>query len=170
LLFVSSLKREDLLNTAVEKERDVGIFLGLCNVDLLDSLCTQCLCENITHVLRLEGDGERVVKFVLSHGRDSNILWVREIFQWRTIDVSEQLGNFPNTIRSVVEEEYLIAICGVLVMQMWNSPGRLTFDTSLLATNNDRLQELVVLSFLISFLDRLDRITALLSITNTQGV
>jgi len=45
-----------------------------------------------------------------------------------------------------------------------------TFYTGLFAANNDRLQELIILSFLVSLFDSLKRITALLSLANTHGV
>src|SRR5271167_3738874 len=47
---------------------------------------------------------------------------------------------------------------------------RITFDAGLFPTNNDRLQEFVILALLISFLNSLDGITALLTIAYAQCV
>ena len=46
----------------------------------------------------------------------------------------------------------------------------LAFDTGLLAANNDWFQELIVLALLVSLLDGLDRIAALLSVSNAHGI
>jgi len=61
-------------------------------------------------MLGLEGDLERIVELVLSHSGKSDVLWVWEIFSWGTIDVTEKLCDFSDTIGTVVEEENLIAI------------------------------------------------------------
>jgi hypothetical protein len=49
-------------------------------------------------VLWLEGNGERIAEFVLSHGCNSDILWVREVWLWRSVDITEKLRNFSHTI------------------------------------------------------------------------
>lgn len=110
LLLVSDFEREDLLNSSVEEESDMGIFLGLGDVDLGDALATKSFSKDIAHVLWLESNLERVVELVLGHGGESDVLGVWEVFEWRTVNIAEKLGDFSDTVRSVVEEEYLIAI------------------------------------------------------------
>ena len=63
-------------------------------------------------MLRLESNCEWVVELVLSHGSESDVLWVREFFQRRAVDAAKKLGDLSDTIRSVVEKEDLVAICG----------------------------------------------------------
>jgi hypothetical protein len=111
LLLITSLEREDLLNSSIEEERDVSILLSLRNVDLVYSLRPKSLCENIAHVLRLEGNGKWVVQLVLGHCSKGDILGVGEVLQRRPVHASKQLSDFSDTIRPVVKEEYLITIC-----------------------------------------------------------
>lgn len=61
-------------------------------------------------MLRLKSNCERVIKLVLSHGRKGDVLWIWEIFQRGAVDVSKKLSNLSDTVRPVVEEEYLITI------------------------------------------------------------
>lgn len=110
LRFISLLKREDLLDTTVEEECDVSVLLSLRDVDLLNTLGAQCLGQNVSHVLGLESNREGVIELVLGHGGEVDVLWVWEVLQWRTIEVSEQLSDLSDTVRSVVEEEYFVAI------------------------------------------------------------
>lgn len=107
---ISGLERKGLLNTAVEEEGDVGVFLGLGDVDLVDSLGSEGLGEDVTHVLGLECDWEWVVELVLGHGGEGDVLWVGEVLQRRTVCVTEELGDFSDTIGSVVEEEDLVVV------------------------------------------------------------
>lgn len=149
---VTLLEREDLLDTTVEEEGDVGVLLGLGNVDLLDALGTKGLSENITHVLGLESNGEWVVKLVLGHSREPDVLWVCEVRLWRTVDVAEELGDFADTIGAVVEEEDLVVV----------------LDAALLATDNDGLQELIVLILAVSLLDSCDGVAAVLALSENH--
>ena len=76
-----------------------------------------------------------------------HVAWVREVWLWRAILVTHKLGDFANTVRSVVEEEE-----GVVVL-----------DPALVTANNDWLQELVSLALFVSFLDHLDWVVRVLS-------
>jgi hypothetical protein len=60
--------------------------------------------------LWLESNCKWIVEFVLGHGCKSDVLWIREIFQWRAVNVPKQLSDLSDTIGSVIEEEYLITI------------------------------------------------------------
>lgn len=107
---ISGLERESLLNTTVEEESDVSVFLGLGNVDLVDSLGTEGFGEDVTHVLRLECNWEWVVELVLCHGGESDVLWVGKVLPWGTVCVTEKLSDFSYAIRSVVEKENLVVV------------------------------------------------------------
>lgn len=93
-----------LLDTAVEEEGNVSVFLGLGDVALLDSLLGEPLCKNVVHALWGEGDVEGEVGLVLCHGGDVDVLWVGEVWEWGVVD-TEELSNFADAIRAVVEEE-----------------------------------------------------------------
>ena len=97
LLHITRLKREDLLNTAVEEESNVRILLRLGNVDLLHFLLAEPFRQDIVHDLRLGNDRERVVSLVLCHGGDGE-LRVREVGKNRAVDVAENLRNLADTI------------------------------------------------------------------------
>ena len=55
------------------------VFLSFGDVALFDGFGAEVFGEDVAHVLRAEGDGERVVGFVLGHGRDGDVFRVREI-------------------------------------------------------------------------------------------
>lgn len=102
---VTNLTRELLLNTTVEEESNVRVLLGLGNVALREVLLAQPFRQNIAHVLRREGNGECVVGLVLGHGGEGDVLGVREVGTRGAVVVTQQLGNFTDTIRAVVEEK-----------------------------------------------------------------
>lgn len=101
---------ELLLDTTVEEESDVGIFLCLCNVALLDILLAKPLREDVAHVLGWERNGEGIVGFILCHGSEMDVLGVGEVGLRGAIEVTQQLGDLPNTVGTVVEEEEGIII------------------------------------------------------------
>lgn len=102
---VADLAGELLLNTAVEEESDVGILLSLGDVALGVVLLAQPLGQDVTHVLGRESNGEGVVRLVLGHGGDGDVLGVGEVGARRAVVVTQQLGDLTNTVRTVVEEE-----------------------------------------------------------------
>lgn len=108
---VALLEVESLLHTTVEEECDVGVLLGLSDVDLLNALLAEPLGQDIAHVLRSICDIEGVSTLVLCHGDKSVELGVDEVGCGRSVDVSKQLGDLSHTVRSVVEEEHNIVIC-----------------------------------------------------------
>lgn len=89
---------ELLLNASVEEERDVGVLLGFSNMTLLEVLLAEPLSQDVAHVLRWEGDWERIIRFILGHGCDGDVLGVGEVGLGGTIDVTQELGDFANTI------------------------------------------------------------------------
>lgn len=101
---------ELLLDTAVEEESNVGILLSLSNVALLNILLTEPLSEHVTHVLGREGNGEGVVGLVLGHGGDVDVLRVREVGLREAVVVTQELGDFTDTVGTVVEEEECVVI------------------------------------------------------------
>ena len=111
LRLVAGLERERLLNTTVEEEGDVSVLLGLSDVDLLNVLLAEPLGKNVTHVLGLESDLERIVDLVLGHGDKGLDLGVLEVGKRRSVDVAEKLGDLADTVGSVVEEEDSVVIC-----------------------------------------------------------
>jgi len=111
LRLVAGLERERLLNTTVEEKGDVSVLLGLSNVDLLNVLLAEPLGKNVTHVLGLESDLERIVNLVLGHGDKGLDLRVLEVGKRRSVDVAEKLGDLADTVGSVVEEEDSVVIC-----------------------------------------------------------
>jgi len=110
LRLITRLQREYFLYASVEKKCNVGVFFSFCDMDLLDTLGTKSLCQNVAHVLRLESNSEWIVELVLRHCCETNVLWVRKVRLWRCINTSEELCDFSNTVRAVVEEENLVAI------------------------------------------------------------
>lgn len=107
------LSRELLLDPTVEEEGNVGILLRLRNVALLGILLAEPFCEHVAHVLGWESNGEGVVRLVLGHGCDLDVLGVREVGFRRAVVITQQLGDFTNTIGTVVEEEKSIIVCRV---------------------------------------------------------
>lgn len=63
-------------------------------------------------MLGLECNFEWVIELVLGHGSKSDVFWVGEVWFWRTVNVAKKLGDFSDTIGSVVEEENLVVIWG----------------------------------------------------------
>lgn len=61
-------------------------------------------------MLWTKGDGEGEVSFILGHGREGDILRVREIGFGAAIDIPEELSHFAYAVRAVVEEEESIVI------------------------------------------------------------
>ena len=87
----------------------MSVFLSLSNVALGNTLLAEPLSENITHALRWEGNWEGVVSLIACHGGNRDILRVVEVWEWGVVD-TQKLGDFTNTIGSVVEEEEGIVI------------------------------------------------------------
>lgn len=73
LVGVTGLEREDLLNTTVEEEGNVGVLLGLGDVHLLNILLAEPLSQHVVHALRLEANGEGVLELVLGHGSEADL-------------------------------------------------------------------------------------------------
>ena len=175
LRLVTSLQVERLFNTAVEEEGDMGVLLRLSHVYLLHVLLSEPLGKDIAHVLGLECNREGIVELVLCHGNQGG-LGVREVRKWRSVDIAEKLGDLSHTIGSVVEEEDSIVLCKGSALVHREKLTAIeaatrewpTLDTSLITTNNDRLEELIVLSLFVSLLDGLDRVTALLALAQNQ--
>ena len=117
-------------------------------------------------MLRLESNFEGVVRLVLGH-RDQLDLGVREVGQGRSVDVAKELGDLTDSIGAVVEEEHdiivLVGLGSIGVKGSWTETVR-TLNAAFLATDDDRLEELVVLPLLISLLDCLDGVGALLTL------
>ena len=107
---VAHLTRELLLNTTVEEEGDMGVLLRLSNVALLNVLLAEPFSEYVTHVLRGEGNGEGVVSLVLGHGGDVDVLGVGEVGLGGAVVVTQELGDFTDTVGTVIEEEEGIVI------------------------------------------------------------
>ena len=107
---ISDLARELLLDTTVEEEGDVSIFLGLSNVTLLGILLAEPFSKHVTHVLRREGNGESVVGLVLGHGGDMDVLGIGKVGLRGAVVITQELGNLTDTIRAVVEEEESVII------------------------------------------------------------
>lgn len=95
---VADLARELFLNAAVEEESDVGVFLSLGNVALLQVLLAEPFGQNVAHVLGRESNRESVVGLVLGHGGDRDVLRVREVRSGGTIIVTQELSNLANTV------------------------------------------------------------------------
>jgi len=107
---VAHLTRELLLNTTVEEEGNMGVLLRLSNVALLNVLLAEPFSEYVTHVLRGEGNGEGVVSLVLGHGGDVDVLGVGEVGLGGAVVVTQELGDFTDTVGTVIEEEEGIVI------------------------------------------------------------
>ena len=97
LIHVTLFEVENLLNTAVEEECDVGVLLGLGNVNLFNALLAEPLSQDVIHALGLEANLEGVVHLVLGHGDKVN-LGVGEVGQNRAVDVAKHLSNLADTI------------------------------------------------------------------------
>lgn len=101
---------EILLDATVEEESDVSVLLSLSNVALLEVLLGEPFGQHVTHVLRGESNIEGVVSLVLGHGGEGDVLGVGEVGARGAVMVAQQLGDFTDTIRTVVEEEESIVI------------------------------------------------------------
>lgn len=77
---------------------------------LLDLIFGKVFGEHVAHVLRSKGNGEGKVCFVLCHGRDGDIGGIGKVGFRAAVDVSEELGDFPDSIRAVVEEKEGVVI------------------------------------------------------------
>ena len=108
---VSGLKRKDLLYASIKEEGDMSVLLRLGDMNLVYALGAESFGQDVTHVLWLEGDLERVVEFVLCHCCEGDILWVREVGFGGSVDISEKLSDLTDSVGAVVKEEDLIAIC-----------------------------------------------------------
>ena len=102
---IPDLTGELLLDTTIEEEGNVGVFLGLSNVTLLDILLSEPLSEHVTHVLGREGDREGVVGLILGHGGEVDVLGIGEVGLRGAVVVTQELGDFTDTVGPVVEEE-----------------------------------------------------------------
>lgn len=101
---------ELLLDTTVEEKGNVSVFFGLGDVALLDALLSEPFSKNVAHMLRRESNGELVIRLVLGHGGDVSVLGVREVWLGGAVVVTEQLGDFTDTVRAVVEEEERVSV------------------------------------------------------------
>lgn len=110
LVLVTSLEVEDLLNTAVEEEGDVGVLFSLGNVHLFNVLLSEPLSQDVVHLLGLKSNIEGVVSLVSGHGNELIDLRVGEVGQHGSINIAEELSDLSCTIGSVVEEENGIII------------------------------------------------------------
>lgn len=155
---IAGFAREILFDTTVKEESDVSVFLSLSNVALLEVLLGKPFGQHVTHVLRGESNIEGVVSLVLGHGGEGDVLGVGEVGTRGTVMVAQQLGDFTDAIRAVVEEEEGIVIYTGSIsyhhIVFWAWTTR-TLDTAFLAANNDGLQELIVLVLLVALLDGL---------------
>lgn len=61
-------------------------------------------------MLGLEGNLEGVVELVLCHSRENEVLRVRKIRLGGSVDVAQKLGNLPDSVRTVIEEENFVII------------------------------------------------------------
>jgi len=170
LLLISDFQWEDLLNTSIEEESNVSVFFSFRNVDLGNALGTKSFRKNVAHVLGLERDLEWIVELILGHGGKGDILGVGEILQWRAVSITKELCDFTDTIRAVVEEEDFVTICLMLGVAESQFRPELTLDTSFLATKNDGLQELIILTPCVSLLDCLHWVGAFLPVTDAKCV
>lgn len=139
---VAVLEGELLLDAAVEEEGHVGVLLGLGDVALRDGCLAERFGEDVAHVLRDEGDGEGVFGVVGRHGGEGDVLRVGEIGFRGAVDIAEELGDFPDAVGAVVEEE-----AGVVVV-----------DAGVGAVDDDGFEELVVLAGGVAGFDRGDRV------------
>lgn len=87
----------------------MSVFLGFSDVALWNALLAEPFGENVAHSLRWEGNWEWIVGFVSGHGGDVEVLGEVKVWEWRAIHAQE-LCNFTDTIRSVVEEEECVVV------------------------------------------------------------
>lgn len=74
------------------------VFLGLGNVALFEVFLAHPLGHDVTHVLRWESDRERIIRLVLGHRGNTDVLGVREIRFRGSIDISQELGHLAHPI------------------------------------------------------------------------
>lgn len=70
---------ELFLNTTVEEESNMSVFLGFSNVALLYTLLCEPFGEHVIHALGRESHKERKVRLVLGHGGDIDTLGEGEV-------------------------------------------------------------------------------------------
>ena len=113
---VANLAGELLLNTSVEEESDVSVLLSLSNVALLEVLLAEPLGQDVTHVLRGEGNRKGVVGLILGHGGEGDVLGVGEVGARGAVVVTQELSDLTDTVRTVVEEEDGIIVYARLIL------------------------------------------------------
>lgn len=153
----------------LQEEGDVGVFLGLGDVDLLDALLCEGLGQNVVHGLGWEGNWKLELEVVLGHGGDVEVLWEWELWKWGGV-VAEELGDFTDSVGSVVEEEEGIVVCDMLVGGISETTGKRTLDSGFITVDDNWLQELVGLALLISLSDERNWIGSLLSLTEHDAI
>lgn len=103
---VSDFVLELFLDTAVEEEGYVCVFLRLGDVALLDLLLCEPFGKDVVHALRREGDVEGVLSLVLCHCCDVEVLGKLEVCVGEVGGVdAEEERDFADAVGSVVEEE-----------------------------------------------------------------
>ena len=98
------------LDTAVEEEGDVGVFLRLGDVALVDFLLGEPLGEDVVHSLGGEGQGEGVVGLVAGHGGDVHVGGVGEVGLGAAVLVADELSDLADAVGAVVEEEESVVV------------------------------------------------------------
>ena len=126
-----------LLDAAIEEEGDVGVLFRLGDVALLEALLAKPLGQRVAHVLWRERNWEWVIRLVLRHGGDVDILGVWEVRARGAVVVAEQLRALAHAVGAIVEEEKSVII----------------LDACLVAVENHGLEELVGLACLVAGLD-----------------
>lgn len=76
---------------------------------LFDPLLGEPLGKHVVHALWGKGDEEWEVSLVLCHGGDVDVLGEREFWKWGVVD-AEELGNFADTVGTIVEEEECVIV------------------------------------------------------------
>jgi hypothetical protein len=108
---VSDLVVELDLDTTVEEESDVGVFLRLGNVALVNLLLREPLGEDVVHGLGSKGEGEGVVGLVAGHCGDVHVGGVGEVGLRAAVLVADELGDLADAVGAVVEEEESVVVC-----------------------------------------------------------
>ena len=99
--------------STVEEEGDVGVFLGLCNAQLLKAGGGNHLAEDVGELFLLEYHGGGVAGLVLRHG---DVVYVRVYAAVEAVEVVvyECAGELAGAVCTEVEEEYHIFIAYAL--------------------------------------------------------
>lgn len=135
---------ELFLDAAVEEEGDVGVFLGLRHVVLLEALDREPLGEDVGHDLGREGDGVGELDVVARHCGEVDVVWVGEVRQGASVEAAEELGRLADAIAAVVEVED-----GVVVV-----------DAASGAVEDDGFEEFVGFVFRVARFDGCDGVGA----------